>query len=87
MQSELQRVLDLQGSWDRSNTRKMYERGLLVRRNIADWLLDNRAALASVMEIPVADFLSEGGDGSGNKARVAWTRFASRQRSPSQPAV
>lgn len=82
LQSDLQQVLDLQRSWDRTNTPKMRERGLLVRHTVADWLHGNRAQLASAIGIPVADFLSEGSDGSGYKAKVAWTRFASRQRSP-----
>lgn len=82
LQSDLQRVLDLQRSWDRTNTSKMRERGLLVRHQVADWLLDSRAQLASAIGIRAGDFLAEGSDGSGYKARVAWTRFASRQRSP-----
>ena len=64
------------------NTRKMYERGLLVRHNVADWLRERRAPLASAIGITGADFLAEGSDGSGYKAKVASTRFASRQRSP-----
>jgi MrcB-like, N-terminal domain len=86
VQNELQRILDLQPSWDRANTPAMYERGRLVRNDVARWLIDNRSAIASAIAIPAGDFLAEGGDGTGGKARVPWTRFASRQQSP-KPTV
>jgi hypothetical protein len=82
LHSELQSVLDLQRSWNLRNTPEMHERGMKVRRHISAWLAGQRSSLASAIGIPAAEFVSEGGDGSGAKARVPWTRFASRLRSP-----
>jgi hypothetical protein len=81
LQGELQRVVELQRSWDSRNTPEMRERGVRVRRHVAAWFAGHRAILASAIGIPAAEFVSEGGDGSGAKARVPWTRFASRRRS------
>jgi hypothetical protein len=82
LQGELQRVLDLQRSWNHRNTPEMHERGMRVRRHVSAWLADHRSSLASAIGTPTAEFVSEGGDGSGAKARVPWTRFGSRRRSP-----
>ena len=60
----------------------MRERGRCVRHDAVAWLAAHDGELSSAMGIPAADFLSEGGDGTGSNARVAWTRFASAQRSP-----
>jgi hypothetical protein len=82
LQAELQRVLDLQRAWSHENTPEMYERGQRVRRHVVAWLADHRSSLASAIGIPAAEIALEGGDGSGAKARVPWTRFASRRLSP-----
>lgn len=83
MRDELQRVLDLQAAWSRRNTPEIAERGRLVRHHATGRLNDNADDLSAGIGIPVADFLSEGRDGTGLKTRVPWTRFGSEERSPS----
>lgn len=82
MQSALERVLDLQLAWTVTNTSHMRKRGWGVRHEVAGWLSSHSDELASAIGISTAEFLAEGGDGTGGKARVAWTRFAWRLRSP-----
>jgi len=60
----------------------MQERGIIIRRDIPRWMETNRVVLASAIGRPVADFLSEGSDGKGAKARIPWTRFGSHVLSP-----
>jgi hypothetical protein len=81
MQTELQRVLDLQSKWSPRNTPDMVERGQLVRGPISNWLREHAGELAQAVRSPVSDVLVEGRDATGLKARVPWTRFGSRARS------
>src|SRR5689334_21904387 len=83
MQSELERVLGLQPTWNSRNTPAMVERGTVVRHEIAGWLRDHGDALASAIRIPAEDFFPEGRDATGLKTRVPWIRFGSRERTPS----
>jgi hypothetical protein len=82
MRYVLERVLELQRSWNARSTAPMRERGRCVRHDAVAWLAAHDGELSSAMGIPAVDFLSEGGDGTGSNARVAWTRFASAQHSP-----
>jgi len=83
MESELQRVLELQPSWSSTNTGEMDERGKLVRYGVTNWLRGHEVALSAAIGIPISDFFVEGRDGTGRKTRVPWARFGSRDRSPS----
>lgn len=83
MQMELQRVLELQSSWSSTNTGEMDERGRLVRNGVTAWLRSHEVALSAAIGISVSEFFVEGRDGTGRKTRVPWTRFGSRERSPS----
>lgn len=82
MQTELQRVLELQTFWTSTRSEAMDERGRLVRSQIPDRLRDGQEHLATAIGIGPDDFFSEGRDGTGLKTRVPWSRFGSRQRSP-----
>lgn len=83
MQSELQRVLELQPYWTWQKTDEMDERGKLVRNEVSGWMRDNVDELASAIGIPVSDFFAVGRDATGRKTRVPWTRFGSHERAPS----
>jgi hypothetical protein len=83
MQAELQEALDLQHSWTSRRSDAMDRRGRLVRHEIAGWLLDHEGDLSGAVGIPTVEFLAEGRDGTGLKTRVPWTRFSSREESPS----
>jgi hypothetical protein len=59
MQIGLQRILELQHSWNWKKTEEMKERGKLVRNEVSDWLRSLDAVLSSAIDIPVSDFLAE----------------------------
>jgi hypothetical protein len=82
MQDELERILELQRRYRRSNTPSMRERGDLIRGPAASWLRSYKAQLAEEVGIAQTDLLAEGKDGSGGKTRVPWVRFASERWSP-----
>jgi hypothetical protein len=80
VQSELQRVLELQPFHDSLPTAAMVERGTLVREAIPAWLGEHAAALDAAVDVD--DFFIEGSNGKGRSAFVPWTRFGSRLRAP-----
>jgi hypothetical protein len=80
VRSELQRVLELQPFHNSRKTEPMAERGLLIRHDVPAWLSDSRSDLGEMLGVD--DFIAEGGDGTGLKARIPWARFGSRSRAP-----
>jgi hypothetical protein len=83
VQQELERVLELQPQYARGDTAAMKRRGELVRHTLPNWLERNRDDLSSAAGVPLEDFVAEGSDGTGLKARIPWARFASKRASPS----
>jgi hypothetical protein len=83
VQQDLERILELQPEYARGDTAAMKRRGGLVRHAARDWLNQNRDVLSSGAGLPVEDFVAEGSDGTGLKARIPWVRFASKRISPS----
>ena len=82
LQSDLRSILELQGAWDRTNTRAMRARGQLVRHGVPSVLSRHQWDLAPAIGVPADDVLCEGSDGHGFKARIPWVRVASRRCSP-----
>ena len=76
----LQRVLELQPSWEWQNTPPMRERGQLVRTGGPDAV---SSLLPAPGRRPTTDINVEGSDGTGRKNRVPWIRVYSRRHSPS----
>ena len=83
MKTELARIIDLQPEWSYQNTVEMKERGFLIRRVGPDWLRSFSKDIAEAMDVPEADFIANGSDGTGLKTEVPWFRFADQQRSRS----
>lgn len=82
IQSELERIMDLQPDWSPEMTGPMIERGQLVRRSGRAWLETFAADLVSALDIPPADFLTSASDGMTKKTEVPWFRFCSKSQSP-----
>jgi hypothetical protein len=82
LQEMLVEVLDLQKVWTSSNTDKMKERGLLVRKGIPQALTTEVTNLGSGK----AYLRVEGSDGSGSKTRVPWVRLFDPKHSPKPTA-
>lgn len=83
MRDHFLRVVDLQRSYDSTNTTPMQERGELVRTAIPSELLDRQNELAPALGRFELELEFEGRDGTGRKTRVPWVRAYSRVRSPS----
>src|SRR4051794_8207014 len=61
----------------------MARRGVLVRKEAADWLRELLPQLSAAVPALVDDLAVEGRDGTGRKTEVPWLRVHSRTRSPS----
>lgn len=83
MKKTIERVLELQKSFDKKNTPQMAERGHLIRKQFADLIRANSVDLAKNLRLPAEDVKIEGRDGTGNKTQIPWTRIASTELSPS----
>ena len=82
MQTELQTVLALQGSWVASApSEDMALRGLFVRGDIADFVRQHQAEIAGRLLCAPEDVEIEGKDSTGSYSRVPWVRFANRKLS------
>lgn len=83
MRDEIAEILRLQRQYSALPTPAMQRRGLLVRRLLPAALMRGRARLVRALGAHGEDLRAEGRDGLGSKARLPWTRFHSRARSPS----
>lgn len=77
LQTFLERVLELQSSYDSRMTTEMRERGDLIRSKIPGAVrnLLNSDSETGMLEV-------DGSDGAGSKAAVPWVRIFSREVSP-----
>lgn len=69
--------MDLQLDWTVDNTEEMQVRGLLIRREIPDWLMDRAAAHGVGTTYSV-----RGQDAVGRKSQVPWVRIYDPELSP-----
>src|SRR4051812_6866466 len=83
MQSLLRDILLLQPDWTWQNTPAMQRRGVLVRRDAAQWLRERLPQLAAAVPSGIDDLEVEGRDGTGRKTEIPWVRVHSASRSPS----
>ena len=83
MRDTLRRICDLQSSYSSVNTLEMRERGNLIRHDLANEIRSLREPLVEALGDFGDDFFVEGSDGKGRKTELAWTRFCSREMSPS----
>ncbi|MFB7249644.1 MrcB family domain-containing protein [Microbacterium sp. NPDC056234] len=70
MRQLLSDVMDLQLDWSVENTEEMQVRGVLIRREIPDWLNENAAAFGVGSAYAV-----RGQDAVGRKSQVPWVRI------------
>lgn len=82
IREDLLNVMHLQHDYSSKDTDAMRLRGEIIRNRIPTLVRSEREALSANVGIDLPDFLVEGGDGIGRKARVPWIRFSSRSRSP-----
>jgi hypothetical protein len=83
MKQTLRRICELQTQYSSKNTPEMKERGQLVRQTLVAEIRSIGAHLSAALGLFGEDLLVEGSDGIGNKTELAWTRFASKEMSPS----
>ena len=77
LSENIQRVLELQGSYSPNNTPEMQERGVLIRNDL-------RESLVAILSKSGSDkWEVEGRDGTGLKTSVPWVRIFRREFSPS----
>ncbi|MGW1958688.1 MrcB family domain-containing protein [Streptomyces sp. NPDC001935] len=86
MHELLGEVLDLQKVWRAKNTKEMQRRGVIIRREITDWLRERQHAVAQAADLAPDNVGIEGRDATGLKAEVPWTRVYALDRSPSSTA-
>lgn len=79
MQAELEAVLQLQPSWvAKAPSDEMTLRGLFIRGDIADYVMNQRGDIADRLLCAQEDVDIEGKDSTGFYSRVPWVRFANR---------
>ena len=69
--------------WERRNTPEMATRGIVVRRDIPEWIEARKDKLAAALGLSADDTGIEGRDGTGLKTEIPWVRVCSQSRSPS----
>lgn len=79
----MREVLDLQKVWQAKNTDEMKRRGVVIRRELPDWMRDHLEAIANAMGISPDKVGIEGRDGTGLKTEIPWARVYDQGRSPS----
>lgn len=86
MRDTLRRICELQRAYSSQNTPEMQERGLLIRKDLVREIYAIEEELAHALGFFGHDFFVEGSDGIGRKTELAWTRFCSKEMSPSPTA-
>lgn len=83
MRDILREIIELQSEYSATNTPAMYRRGKLIRDDMRLGLENLAQQLAGAINIDTAsDLIIEGRDGTGQKSKVPWTRFGSKDRAP-----
>jgi hypothetical protein len=82
MKALIEDILLLQSSFSHRNTPEMARRGVLVRREMRDWLEARMAGLRAAIGAECEDLAIEGRDGTGRKTEIPWLRLYSASRSP-----
>jgi hypothetical protein len=76
-------VLELQKLWSWKNTPEMQKRGVLIRKQIPQWMNSFESRLRRAIGAHARSFGIEGSDGVGRKAQVPWVRLYSKAHSES----
>lgn len=83
MRGMLSEILDLQKQFSDANTPAMERRGIIIRRELPEWLRKNAESFALNLKSYAAELAVQGRDGTGRKTLVPWVRVFSLVRSPS----
>ena len=84
MRDAIQEVLLWQTEYSSKVTDAMKRRGDLVKTELPNELRELLPELA--LRVGVDDLRAQGGDGSGSRTEIPWTRIYSQSRSPSATA-
>ncbi len=79
----IQKIAELQKSYNSSNTDEMKERGVLIRRTLPEALRDYLPEFRPELGKYGGDLNIDASDGIGRKTESPWVRLASKELSPS----